>query len=112
MFLKYATAKGRAMRAVTLIASATEIVCALGCRDQLVGPLARVRFPAGCARPAQPDRAEVFHGGTSYDIDQRVKALVQEGTSVYRVFADKLAELDPDVIVTQDQCEVCAASLA
>ncbi len=49
--------------------------------------------------------------GTSYQIDQRVKAILQEGLSVYRVDAERLRALEPDVIVTQAQCEVCAVSL-
>jgi iron complex transport system substrate-binding protein len=49
--------------------------------------------------------------GTSYDIDARVKAILQEGLSVYRVDAEKLDALRPDIIVTQDHCEVCAVSL-
>ena len=49
--------------------------------------------------------------GTSYDIDSRVKAILQEGLSVYRIDAEKLEALRPDIIVTQDHCEVCAASL-
>jgi iron complex transport system substrate-binding protein len=49
--------------------------------------------------------------GTSYDIDARVKAILQEGLSVYRVDAEKLEALKPDIIVTQDHCEVCAVSL-
>ncbi len=49
---------------------------------------------------------------TSYDIDQRIKAILQEGLAVYRVFADKLEAVRPEVIVTQSQCEVCAVSLS
>ena len=48
--------------------------------------------------------------GTSAEIDQRVKKIVGDALSVYRVDADKLRELRPDVIVTQSQCEVCAVS--
>lgn len=100
------------MRAATLIASATEIVCALGCRDQLVGRSHECDFPADVAALPALTEPKFRLDGMSYQIDQRVKALVQEGTSVYRVFADKLAALDVDLIVTQDQCEVCAASLS
>jgi len=100
------------MRAATLIASATEIVCALGCRDQLVGRSHECDFPADVAALPALTEPKFQLDGTSYEIDQRVKALVQDGTSVYRVFADKLAALDVDLIVTQDQCEVCAASLS
>jgi iron complex transport system substrate-binding protein len=48
--------------------------------------------------------------GTSYAIDERIRALVQEGLSVYRVDAERLREARPEVIVTQHQCEVCAVS--
>ena len=48
--------------------------------------------------------------GTSAEIDQRVKKIVGDALSVYRVDAAKLRELRPDVIVTQSQCEVCAVS--
>jgi hypothetical protein len=44
----------------------------------------------------------------SYDIDARVKAILQKGLSVYRVDAEKLQALRADIIVTQDHCEVCA----
>jgi len=100
------------MRVVTLIASATEIVCALGCRDRLVGRSHECDFPPDVRDLPALTEPKFPTDGTSYEIDQRVKAIVQEGTSVYRVFADALGELEPDVIVTQDQCEVCAASLA
>jgi iron complex transport system substrate-binding protein len=53
-----------------------------------------------------------FADGTSYQIDERVKAILQEGLSVYRVEAAVLDELAPDVVITQTQCEVCAVSLA
>ncbi len=97
-------------RVVSLIASATEIVCALGCEDRLVGrshecdyPHSVERLPV-CTMPKFPD------DGTSYEIDQRVKAILQEGLSVYRVDGEKLRELRPSVILTQSHCEVCAVS--
>ena len=49
--------------------------------------------------------------GTSYDIEQRVKAILQEGLSIYRVDAVQLEALSPDVIITQEQCAVCAVNL-
>src|SRR5262249_19771551 len=49
--------------------------------------------------------------GSSAEIDRRVKTILAQSLSVYRVDADKLKELRPDVIVTQTQCEVCAVSL-
>lgn len=98
-------------RVVSLIASATEIVCALGCRDWLVGRSHECDYPADVASLPPLTEPKFPVEGTSYEIDQRVKAIVQEGLSVYRVHADKLDAVKPDVIVTQDHCEVCAVSL-
>ncbi|MCC7529655.1 MAG: ABC transporter substrate-binding protein, partial [Candidatus Melainabacteria bacterium] len=70
-----------------------------------------------CDFPAQVADLPVCTGpkfctdGTSYEIDQRVKAILQESLSVYRVDAEKLNELRPTHIITQAQCEVCAVSL-
>ncbi len=50
--------------------------------------------------------------GTSADIDRRVRGIVAEGLSVYRVKTEMLRDLRPDVIVTQSQCEVCAVSMS
>lgn len=98
-------------RVVTLIASATEIVCALGCRDRLVGRSHECDWPVDVKALPELTEPKFPVEGTSYEIDQRVKAIVQEGLSVYRVHADRLDAVRPDVIVTQDQCEVCAVSL-
>ncbi len=98
-------------RIISLIASATEIVCALGFRKELVGRSHECDFPLSVKD--LPICTEVKFGtdGTSYEIDQRVKAVLQEGLSVYRVEAKTLDRLKPDVIITQDHCEVCAVSL-
>ncbi|MBI4519194.1 MAG: cobalamin-binding protein [Gemmatimonadetes bacterium] len=98
-------------RVVSLIASSTEIVCALGCEHLLVGRSHECDYPPSVRRlPACTDPKFVTDG-TSYDIDERVKAILQEGLSVYRVDAERLRALRPDVVVTQTQCEVCAVSL-
>ncbi|MBI2082451.1 MAG: cobalamin-binding protein [Deltaproteobacteria bacterium] len=99
------------MRILSLIASSTEIVCALGCGDQLVGRSHECDYPKWVSKLPVCTEPKFNTDGTSYEIDQRVKAIVQEGISVYRVDADLLRKLKPDVIVTQDQCEVCAVSL-
>src|SRR5947199_6972592 len=97
-------------RIVSLIASATEIVCALGFEDQLVGRSHDCDFPESVKRLPACTEPKFPVEGTSYQIDQRVKAILQEGLSVYRVHADTLRRLRPDVIVTQSHCEVCAVS--
>jgi iron complex transport system substrate-binding protein len=99
------------IRIASLLPSSTEIVCALGFEAALVArshecdyPPSVVNLPALTAPKFNPD-------GRSYEIDQRVKAVLQEAVSVYRIDADMLRTLQPDVIVTQAQCEVCAVSL-
>lgn len=98
-------------RIISLIASATEIVCALGFENQLVGRSHECDYPESVKRLPVCTQPKFDPDGTSYEIDQRVKAIVQEGLSVYRVDGEKLRELEPDVIVTQAHCEVCAVSL-
>jgi hypothetical protein len=98
-------------RVVALIASATEIVCALGARNLLVGRSHECDFPPDVACLPALTEPKFAVTGASYDIDARVKAIVQEGLSVYRVDAEKLEVLRPDIIITQDHCEVCAVSL-
>lgn len=99
------------MRIVSLIASATEIACALGRREALVGRSHECDFPADVlSLPALT--APTFDTGlSSRAIDDAVKARAGHGLSVYQIDRDKLRTLAPDVILTQDQCEVCAASL-
>ena len=98
------------MRIVSLIASSTEIVCALGKGDELVGRSHECDHPAWVRSLPSVTAPKFPTDGTSYEIDQRVKAIVQEGLAVYRVDAAALEALRPDVIITQSQCEVCAVS--
>jgi iron complex transport system substrate-binding protein len=98
-------------RVVSLIASATEIVCALGCEDQLVGRSHECDFPPSVRRLPVCTEPKFDVHGTSAEIDRRVKAVLQQALSVYHVDADRLRQLQPEVIVTQSHCEVCAVSL-
>jgi iron complex transport system substrate-binding protein len=98
------------MRIVSLIASSTEIVCALGQGDKLVGRSHECDHPAWVKSLPSVTAPKFATDGTSYEIDQRVKAIVQEGLAVYRVDAAALEALRPDVVITQSQCEVCAVS--
>ena len=104
------------LRILSLIASATEIVCALGFRDQLVGRSHECDFPddvEGLPAATVP-RIEVE--ASSREIDDQVKAVLRgadamDALGVYDVRLDVLRELNPTHIVTQTQCEVCAVSL-
>jgi len=98
------------MRVVSLIASATEIVCALGCRDRLVGRSHECDFPADVTSLPVLTEPKFPTDGSSAQIDERVKEILRSALSVYRVKPEALDAVAPDVIVTQEQCEVCAVS--
>ena len=99
------------MRIVSLLASATEIVTALGLGDQLVGRSHECDFPEWIRHLPVCTSPKFSVTGSSADIDRRVKETLQSEPSVYAVDAGLLDELRPDVIITQAQCEVCAVSL-
>ncbi len=98
-------------RIVSLIASATEIVCALGFERELVGRSHECDHPAFVSRLPACSSSKVEVNAVSRAIDDQVRTIVSEGLSVYRVNPDLLNRLAPTVIVTQTQCEVCAVSL-
>ncbi|MGQ0662434.1 MAG: cobalamin-binding protein [Pseudomonadota bacterium] len=99
-------------RTVSLIASATEIVAALGARDLLIARSHECDFPPGVDRLPAITRPRLDAGRPSRDIDAEVKALLAAALSVYEVDAEALRELGPELVLTQTQCEVCAVSLA
>lgn len=98
-------------RVVSLLSSATEIVCALGCESLLVGRSHECDFPLHITWLPQCSTPRIDVSGNSREIDQRVKSAASQGLSLYDVDADRLRDLQPDVILTQTQCEVCAVSL-
>jgi len=98
-------------RIVSLIASSTEIVHALGLGEYMVGRSHECDFPQSIRSLPICTSPKFQVDGSSYEIDQRVKAILQESLSVYKVDADILERLQPSHIITQAQCEVCAVSL-
>lgn len=99
-------------RVVSLIASATEIVHALGAGETQVARSHECDWPPAVLDLPAVTRPKFNVDGSSRDIDQAVRSLVEQGLSVYAVDAESLKALAPDVILTQDQCDVCAVSLA
>ena len=98
-------------RIVSLIASATEIVTALGFEKQLVGRSHECDYPASVAQAPACSTSKVDPHSSSRAIDDQVNSIVADGLSVYRVDSALLNRLAPTVIITQTQCEVCAVSL-
>jgi iron complex transport system substrate-binding protein len=100
------------MRVASLLPSATEIVCALGAGDALVGVSHECDYPARVRTLPRLTRPKVRIDASSAVIDRDVRALVARGLGVYDIDVDGLRALAPDVIVTQEQCDVCAVSVA
>lgn len=97
------------MRVVSLLPSATEIVYALGLGDELVG----VSFECDEPAAARAEKTVVVGGRDTSgmsprEIDDYVRSKVAAGEDLYTLHADALAGLDPDLILTQDLCRVCA----
>jgi iron complex transport system substrate-binding protein len=108
------------MRIISLLASATEMVAALGCLDQMVGRSHECDFPPEVYALPVVSTVQIDINTSSAQIDAQVKQLAQKkhepedpalkALSIYTIDVDKLQELRPDVIFTQTQCEVCAVS--
>lgn len=100
------------MRVLSLIASSTEIVCALGMEHHLVGRSHECDYPPSIKRLPSVTEPKFPVAGSSAEIDRHVRAIVEKALSVYRVNPELIAELKPDVVITQSQCRVCAVSLS
>jgi iron complex transport system substrate-binding protein len=99
-------------RIVSLFASGTELVCALGAGARLVGRSHECDFPPWVRRLPAVSRPTFDIGGSSRDIDARVRARLAAGEPLYEVDEQLLADLAPGVVITQTQCEVCAVTPA
>lgn len=99
------------MRIASLIASATEIVAALGKAGELVGISHECDWPPHAVKGRLVlTSPKVNVTRRSLDIHKDVQEIVAKGLSVYNIDVEKLKKAKPDVIVTQDQCEVCAVT--
>ena len=97
-------------RILSLLPSTTEIAAALGLAEQLVGRSHECTLPPEVERLPIVTEPKLDLRAPSRAIDARVKELVCEGLSIYRVDAERVRALEPDVILTQTQCEVCAVT--
>lgn len=97
-------------RIVSLLPSATEIVCELGFRDALVARSHECDFPPGVDALPIASESKFHPTGTSRQIHNNVTEILRNALSVYRVDEEVLRRVEPTHIVTQTQCEVCAVS--
>jgi iron complex transport system substrate-binding protein len=96
---------------VSLLPSATEIVCALGFSENLVGRSHECDFPDGISALPICTDPKFDVDGSSREIDDDVRSTSAEGAGLYSVDREVLSELVPDIVITQDQCEVCAVNV-
>ena len=99
------------MRIVSLIASATEIVHFLGLTDYLVGVSHECDFPNDIKKLPICSKPAFDINGCSLDTDKTIKSLFQQALSIYSIDEKLLYKLNPDIIITQSQCNVCAVSI-
>ena len=98
------------MRIASLVPSATEMLFALGLGGDVVGVTHECDFPAEAAALPHLTATVLPEGLSAGEIDAAVKEVVGEGRALYGLDEERLAALEPDLIVTQAVCEVCAVS--
>src|SRR5712691_1704406 len=96
------------VRIVSLLPSATEIVYALGLGDDLVGVTHECDWPPEARRKQVVSVSTLPPAASPAEIDRRVSESLDGGETIYRLDTDAVQELQPDVVLTQDLCAVCA----
>ncbi len=99
------------LRIVSLIASATEILCELGFQKQIVGRSHECDFPHSILELEPCTKPKFDTTVSSREIDDQVKDVLKNSLAVYSVNEEIIKSLNPTHIITQAQCEVCAVSL-
>ena len=102
--------KLHSMKICSLLPSATEILFALGLGDQVVGVSHECDFPAEARTKPVLIKSRVSPTESAAEIDRQVREFLARGESLYSVDFEALAAIEPDLIVTQDLCHVCAAT--
>ena len=99
-----------AMRIVSLVPSATETLFALGLGDEVTAVTHECDFPPEARERPRVTRDVIGPGLDAREIDRAVRELTEQGRSIYELDEDALRRLQPDLIVTQALCTVCAVS--
>jgi iron complex transport system substrate-binding protein len=100
------------VRIVSLLPSATEILFALGLGDQVVGVTFECDHPAEARDKRIVSTSALPEGLTPAEIDAVVKERMAAGEDLYRLDAGAFADIQPDLVVTQDLCAVCAVDVS
>src|SRR3954452_19412547 len=98
------------VRIASLVPSATEMLFALGLGDSVVAVTHECDYPDAAAELPHLTRSVVPEGLPAAEIDREGRERTERGDAIYELDADELKELEPDLIVTQAVCEVCAVS--
>ncbi len=98
------------MKIVSLLPSATEILFGIGAGNEVVGVTHECDFPPDALALPKLTSASTPGGTASAEIDRHVRAALHAGSSLYQLDSALLAQLEPDLIVTQELCAVCAVS--
>ncbi len=101
----------QALRVVSLLPAATEMACALGLEETLVGRSHECDFPGSVQRLPPCTAPNFACEGSSAEINAQMEEVQRAGRAAYRVQAQTLAALRPDAILTQAQCALCAVDL-
>jgi iron complex transport system substrate-binding protein len=96
------------MRIVSMVPSATEILCALGLAEEIVGISHDCDHPSEILNRPRLTGTTLGSDLTSYEIDQKVRASAASGHSLYVIQTELFESLRPDLVITQEQCSVCA----
>jgi iron complex transport system substrate-binding protein len=99
------------MRIVSLLPSATEILFALGVGDQVVGVTFECDHPPAARTRTIVSTSALPEGLTPGEIDTIVKQRIADGEDLYRLDRNAFAHINPDLVVTQDLCAVCAVDV-
>lgn len=97
-------------RVVSLLPGATEIVAALGALDRLVGITHECDYPPGVSGHTRVTRTGVDTTAAPEVVDAQVRDLARTGAPLFTILEDRIAELAPDLLITQALCDVCAVS--
>jgi iron complex transport system substrate-binding protein len=98
------------MRICSLLPSATEILFALGLGDEVAGVSHECDFPPEAKSKPVLIKSRISHTESAAAIDRQVREFLEKGESLYSVDFELLCSIEPDIIVTQDLCHVCAAT--